>query len=330
MRVAHGLADKTERRDQRNTAARRLRRSIVRQLKAVFFICLSPLLLAAPALPESQVKAAKRTEQAIAALSHMTDADSLAAAGIMSIGKRSDQALGLLARAIAAAPDRADLIWLQALRCAQMPPCDPEPIEHRLRELDPTNGAGWWGALARAGAAHDTEGTDAALAAISHSDRLDLYWTTLVAHLSRALAKTKSMSPAESEVAIIGYIAAQAIPAYLYISTSCNGERLQQAGVAEVCRGVARALQSGDTYITEMIGVAIAKRVWPEDSPEWKAAADERRVYEYRSSFYPKMALRELTHPGEYLTLCAQNRREQDVLREQLIKAGINPNPPAG
>jgi hypothetical protein len=307
-----------------------MKRSIVRQPKAVLFICLSPLLFAAPALPESQVKVAKRTEQAIAALSHMTDADSLAAAGILSIGTRSDQALGFLARAIAAAPDRADLIWLQALRCAQLPPCDPEPIEHRLRELDPTNGAGWWGALARAGAAHDTAGVDAALAAIGQSDRLDTYWTTLVGHLGRALANTKSMSPAESAVEIIGYISAQSIPASQYISNSCKAERLQQAGVIELCRGIARALQRGDTYIAEMIGVAIAKRVWPEDSPEWKAAADERRVFEYRSSFYKKMALREITHPGEYLTLCAQNRREQDVLREQLIKAGINPNPPAG
>jgi hypothetical protein len=41
-------------------------------------------------------------------------------------------------------------------------------------------------------------------------------------------------------------------------------------------RGIAKALQNGDTYITKMIGVAIAKRVWPEDSPEWKAAAEDR------------------------------------------------------
>jgi hypothetical protein len=34
------------------------------------------------------------------------------------------------------------------------------------------------------------------------------------------------------------------------------------------------------------------------------------------------------SHAEEYLTLCAQNRREQDVLRAQLIAAGKNPNPP--
>ena len=94
-------------------------------------------------------KADYRAEQAIAALGKMTDADSLAAAGIMSIGRNNSQSLSLLIRATAAAPDRADLLWLQSLRCAQLSSCDPSPFEHHLRELDPTNGAGWWGALAR-------------------------------------------------------------------------------------------------------------------------------------------------------------------------------------
>jgi hypothetical protein len=278
--------------------------------------------------PDAQVaKAQKHLEQAIAVLTHMSDADSLAAAGLMSPGKQSDQALLLLARATAAAPQRADLFWLQEQRCRQLPSCDPEPIERRLRELDPSNGAAWFGALARADSANDAEGVDAALTAISHSDRVDIYWTTLVARLSRAVAATKKMSPAESEVAVIGYFAAEAIPAYQTVTTSCKGERLQQAGVTEVCRGVAKALQHGDTAITEMIGVAIAKRVWSEDSPEWKAAAEERRVYDYRAHFYFKVTERSITHANEYLTLCAQNRREQDVLLAQVIAIGENPDP---
>jgi hypothetical protein len=274
-------------------------------------------------------KSQKRAKQVIAALVQKSDPDSLAAVGIMNIGKHSDESLSLLARAVAAAPDRADLLWLQAMRCSELPPCNPTPIEQRLRQLDPANGAGWWVSLAQAGAAHDTEGTDIALAAISHSERVDIYWTTLIAHLSRAVANTKKMSLEESEVAVIGYLAAEAIPPYQYVSTSCKGERLQQQGVPETCRGVAKALQNGDTYVTEMIGVAIAKRVWPEDSPEWKAAAEERRVYDYRSKLYSKLEQRALAHPGEYLTLCAQNRREQDIFAAQLTTAGYDPNPPA-
>jgi hypothetical protein len=285
---------------------------------------------AACASPNARIaKAQKRTDQAIAALAQMTDADSLAAAGLMSVGNGNDQSLPLLARATAAAPERADLLWLRAMRCAQFPPCNPAPIEQRLRELNPTNGAGWWAAMARAGATHDSAGTDAALTAISRSERVDIYWTTLIAHLSRAVANTKKMSLEESEVVVIGYLASRAIPPYQYVSTSCKGDRLQQLGVTEICRGVAKALQNGDTYVTEMIGVAIAKRVWPEDSPEWKAAAEQRRVYDYRSKLYSKLEHRALVRPEEYLTLCAQNRRERDLFAAQLTAAGYDPNPPA-
>jgi len=273
-------------------------------------------------------KAQKRTDQTIATLELMTDADSLAAAGILSIGNDSDRSLSLLARAITAAPNRPDLLWLQAMRCAQLPPCNPAPIERSLRELDPANGAGWWAAMTRAGATPDSEGTDAALAAISHSERVDIYWTTLIAHLSRVVANTKKMSLEESEVTVIGYLAAQAVPPYKTISASCKGEHLQQPGVTETCRGVAKAMLNGDTYITEMIGVAVAKRVWPEDSPEWKAAAEQRHVYDYRSKLYSKIEQHALTHPDEYLTLCVQNRREADLFAALLTAAGYDPNPP--
>jgi len=71
----------------------------------------------------------------------------------------------------ATAPERADLVWLQAQVCEKLARCDPEPVERRLRALDPTNGAGWMGALARAYVAKDEETTDAAIAAIGRSDR---------------------------------------------------------------------------------------------------------------------------------------------------------------
>jgi hypothetical protein len=274
-------------------------------------------------------KAQKRTDQTIAALELMTDADSLAAAAILSTGNDNDRSSSLLARAITAAPNRPDLLWLQAMRCAQLPPCNPAPIERRLRELDPSNGTGWWAEMTRAGSAHDSEGTDAALAAIGRSERVDVYWTTLIAHLSRAVANTKKMSLEESEVTIIGYLASQAIPPYQYVSTSCKGERLQQPGVTDICRGVAKALHNGDTYVTEMVGVAIAKRLWPEHSPEWNAAAEQRRVYDYRSKLYQKLEQRALSNPNEYLTLCVQNRRESDLFAAHLVAAGYDPNPPA-
>lgn len=274
-------------------------------------------------------KAQKKADQAIAALELNADADSLAAAGLLSDRQNSAQALSLLARATAAAPDRPELLWLQAMRCSEFPSCDPAPIERRLRELDPSNGAAWWAAVVRAAATNDSPATDAALAAISHSQRLDIYWTTLIAHLSRAVAATKTMSLREAEVNVIGLLAALPLPPYVTISASCKGERLQQAEVIATCRGIARAFQNGDSYLTQMLGVAIAKRVWPQDSAEWMAAAEQRRVYDYRSKLYVQLEKRTILHPEKYLTLCAQNRRESDLFAAQLSAAGYDPNPPA-
>jgi hypothetical protein len=262
------------------------------------------------------------------ALVKQTDADSLAAAGLLSLPSRPDDSLALIGRAIAAAPERPDLVWLQAQVCQEVTRCDPEPIERHLRELDPSNGAGWMGALARANSSRNDEAIDAALAAMGHSDRVDIYWTTLIARLSRATAQTRTISLEEADLVIIGVLAAQAIPAYSGVSNACKGERLQRAEINEACRDVAGAFERGDTYITEMIGIAIAKRVWPAASPEWKAAAEARRVFEYRSKFWPALDTRDMSHAEEYLTLCAQNRREQDVLLAQLIAEGKNPNPP--
>ena len=118
-----------------------------------------------------------------------------------------------------------------------------------------------------------------------------------------------------------GGIDEPARPRHPYSPTLRHFQRLR--------RGVAKALQNGDTYLTAMIGVSIAKRVWPEDSPEWKAAAEQRRVYDYRSKLYQKLEQRALTHPGEYLTLCEQNRRESDLFAAQLTAAGYDPNPSA-
>jgi hypothetical protein len=301
--------------------------NLVSKFKLVMFL----LSMYFVGIGSSQAKdgvAAIHIEQTIAALKRMTDADSLAAAGLLSVGKHSDQSLPLIERAIAAAPIRADLIWLQAEVCAKVGSCDPVAIQSRLREVDPFNAAGWVGALVRANSSNDEEAKDAALVAIGHSDRFDIYWTTLVSRLSEAVIQVHKMSPKEAVVTVVGYQAAEPIPDYDAAARACKGDRLQRAAVNEACRGVARAFQQGDTYLTEMIGVAIAKRVWPEDSPEWKAAAEARRVYDYRSKLWLKLDVADNAHTEKYLVLCSKYRREQDLWLAQITAAGWNPNPP--
>ena len=139
---------------------------------------------------------------------------------------------------------------------------------------------------------------------------------------------SKTLSPWQAEIAIIGVLAGQEIPAYAPVSNACKGDRLKRSEIVESCRGVARALLRGDTYLTEMMGVAIAKRVWPEDSPEWRAAADARRLYDYRARYSAQLEQWEAKHAEQLLAMCAANPSEQEVLKAQLVATGRNPNPP--
>jgi hypothetical protein len=100
------------------------------------------------------VRKIQRTEQLLIAAG---DADSLAAAAMLSIGPTFDpaQRLTLSARAVSKAPDRPDLVWLNLRLCTQVDTCNPEPLEARVRALDPDNGAAWFDSIGRAGRRND-------------------------------------------------------------------------------------------------------------------------------------------------------------------------------
>jgi hypothetical protein len=307
----------------------RIHRSGRRSLLCALAIALLPLFSTHATSSDAQTAPADmRIAQAVDLLASRSDADSLAAAALLGVAMNRDRSISLIEKATTSAPERPDLVWLQIQFCQAKPACDPEPMEERLRSLDVRNGADWIGSLTRADKANDEQAKSAALAAISRSERLDIYWTTLVARLSRATAKTKVVSITEAEISVIGILAAQAIPAYQVLSNACKGERLKRDDVFEVCRGIANALQNGDTYITEMIGVAIAKRVWPENSPQWIEATEARRSFEYRAKYLSQSDVWNAAYTDQYLTLCAQNRREQDVYKAELIASGENPDPP--
>ena len=293
---------------------------------------LTSLLLGCAATPNAQ-RATTERHEALAAneLARRTDADSLAAAGLLISINDRERALSLLARSTAAAPVRADLLWLQVRVCHEVASCDPELLERRLRDLDPANGSGWLDALARAASSNDASAQEEALAAIAHSDRIDIYWTTLLGRMSAVAADTGKVSPQEALESVAGVLAAQTIPAYSPLSNACKGERLQGAAVIEQCRRIARALENGDSSLTAGLGSSLAQRVWPVDSPQWQAAAEARRVSEYRTHLWSRYETDlpwNTQNAKNYIALCARYHREQDLLVAQLIHVGANPDPP--
>jgi hypothetical protein len=253
---------------------------------------------------------------AATALERQTDADSLAAAALL-LGplSRPEKTLDLLALATRAAADRPDLAWLHIQACARAPGCDATAEKEHLRTLDPANGA----------ASLDS------LPALAQSDHVDLYWTTLIVHLTRPAIATGYLPPRQALIEMIGVISIEAVPAYRSVSESCAGTALDDPATLDNCRAVAMALERGDTVITELEGAAIAQRLWPKDSSEWVAASHVRQLYEYRAAQLRQSGRGDFADDrtaDEFLALCARSRREQDVEIAELVAAGKNPMPP--
>ncbi|MGA3156799.1 MAG: hypothetical protein ABSE43_04425 [Steroidobacteraceae bacterium] len=307
------------------------RRLLASALRCVVPASLALLIGCASAPKTATGKTEVHIKEAVALLTKAPDADSLAAAALLNLEGHPERAWPLMARAVAKAPERPDLVWLEIEICQVTVHCEPAPFETRLQSLDSANGFGWMGSLARATAAKDDAAGLVALAAIGRSERFDIYWTSLNARLALAAIRTKKMSFLEAQQTVVGGLVSRILPAYGILSGACKQDRLSDPAVLADCRGVANSLEHGDTYLTEMIGVQIAQNAWPENAPEWQAAAWDRKVYEYTSGRWVKVTsgLAEAAMAERYLLLCAQYHREQEVWRAQLMDAGERPDPPA-
>lgn len=269
----------------------------------------------------------RRVGRAATELQERDDPYSLAAAALFSSQEDRHHAVSLLDRAVASAPGRVELVWLQARFCLSVPTCNPQPLERLLLKLDPHNGAPWLLALMRASSRHDERAERAALAALSRSRRVDVYWTRLIARLAPAVARSGVMSLGEAEVNVIGLLSAWT-PTFTAVINACTSQ--QNPETLDYCRGVASAFEQGDTYLTAMVGTAIAERVWPKRSGQWEVAAAARRDFDYRARLSAKLDQQWVTGSGaeEFLRLCSEYRREQEVSRNLLIMAGVSPDPP--
>ena len=108
---------------------------------------------------------------------------------------------------------------------------------------------------------------------------------------------------------------------------------MKRPGLLEFCGQLAASLMAGDTLIAEMIGVAIAKHVWPVDSPQWQAATEIRRVSKYRSTTLSNLESAgnwDEANAAHYLRLIKAHPREQDAIVAQLLAHDIAPVPPDG
>ena len=189
------------------------------------------------------------------------NADEFAASALITWGgdaTKSSQALAQIQRAAQSAPQRPDLLWLEARICMDTPGCEPESIETQLRKLDPGSGAVWLGPLARAQARKDTRTEDQILEVMSKATHFNVYWTTLVARLtppvSRSPVATSVAQPAPTPLtnalnSTIGYLSRVTTQAFLPLSIACDAQQVREPGRRVRCDRIAQVLQKSDTTL---------------------------------------------------------------------------------
>jgi hypothetical protein len=273
-----------------------------------------------------------REARSDAALIAAGDADSLQAAAFLGeIADDPAQRLQLIQRAAAAAPDRPDIAWSQLQFCLRVESCDPRPIEAHLHALDPGNGAAWSATLERSWKHKDTAELQTTLVAISNTERFAIYWNQTIVHVANAVLRTGAMEPKGAFVEALGSAAAEWAP-FKAITDFCQGRALEQPDVLATCRRLAAVLRRGDTYLTEMVGLGVAMRAWPEGSAEYQAAALAKRVAQYRVDSDNRLTTHKVLDNAwaqSRLALMAAHDTEQEVVVADITSAGLDPDPPA-
>jgi hypothetical protein len=259
--------------------------------------------------------------------------DSLAASALFEhglAGSVSATNLDLAARAVAAAPQRADLAFLQLQLCASTPDCDTAPLEARLSQLDPDNGMPWAYALLRADHANLNAPWRAARAALARSQRVTTYWNSLASHLTAAAAGRQGFDTVTAMIEVIGVEAALVAPLQA-VTRACSVQDVQDPEVLAQCQRIAAAFMKADTVLFEAYGSTLGIRLWPEGSAESQQIATERRGLRYRTEEMSRYAAK-FNSPAATRVLAGYVQRyptEQTALRALFTDLGMPPDPPA-
>jgi hypothetical protein len=263
------------------------------------------------------------------------DADSLAAAALMSrtladAAAHPARALEIASRAMASAPQRADLAFLQLQLCEATPSCDPTAAEAQQRKADPSNGISWLYALRRAGRSHDAAGVRAALAGLAGSQRVDRHWTFLASRMTAAMTAKAGLDAPTALSSLIDLEAALPMP-LLSVTDACSEEALQKTQVLAQCRRAAETLQHADTISTAMYGNRLAVRLWPSGSARSTEIVAAGRALAYQMDVMRRNSDR-LDSPTALQALARlypHYPTEQSVIRALYVVLGLQPDPPA-
>ncbi len=285
---------------------------------------------------EAQKFHAWREQSAMLLMKH-GDAGSLATAAALVFNPGSAAAVDAATRAAALAPQDPGIAWLRLRLCTETPNCDFRDAATVLRWVDAENAASWLPVLAAAERDKDKTEVDRIIADMAQGGRFDLYWNPLSVMMNdtldaarKALPGSYAATPASRFAAVAQIAQAEIIPAFAPLADACR-----PAGGAErreACMRLSTIMQRGDTVAAQLAGFGIERRLLAPDSREAHAAAERRRLLEWRVSEAARFDASVLpwvrnTRVRTRLTLMRAKPREEDVclaiLREH--KAALQP-----
>ncbi|MBL8271444.1 hypothetical protein [Steroidobacter sp.] len=268
------------------------------------------------------------------------DADLLAGTALAIWGTNpnanSSQALSQIQKATKAAPDRPELLWLHLQLCLEVPGCEPESIEARLRKLDPSNGAVWTGPLTRAQLRGDPRSEEQILEVMTKAGYFNVYWTTLVAKLTPPLSRTPVGTSGSGAQAIpapvanamnatIGWLSSLTIPEFKSVGVACDEQHIREPATRVRCQQISQALQKSDTTLAEGMGLGIAQRLAAPNSAGALQLTKQVQTLRHQNQAAGAVVAAQVEKDKfaeQMLKLMVQLKREQDVSRAILRWAG--------
>lgn len=266
------------------------------------------------------------------------DADQMAASALALWGTNAttngSQALAQIQKAAQAAPQRPELQWLHLRICTEVRGCEPEPIEARLRKLDPGSGTVWLGPLARAQARRDARAEAQILDMMTQAAHFNVYWTTLVAKLGPILSKTPVATSAAQPVptpltnamnSTISWLSSLAIPAFRSVTLACDEQHVREPATRARCQQVVQPLQRSDTTLAEGLGLGIEQRLAIPDSAAAMQVMQKIQTLRHQNQAAGAIVAAQVEKEKfseQMIKLMQQLKKEQDVWRALLRWAG--------
>jgi len=285
----------------------------------------------------------KQGSKPSASVADSNDADQLAANALAMWGTNASangsQALSQIQKAAQIAPQRPEILWLHLRLCTEVAGCEPEPIEGRLRKLDPDNGTTWIGALSRAQTRRDARAEAQILDMMSKAADFNVYWTTLIAKVSPYVSRMPVATSATQAVPApltnamnltVGWLSALATPSFRAVTAACSEQKVREPETRVRCQQVSQALGRSDTTLAEGIGLGIEQRLAVPNSAGAMQVVDKIQTLRHQNQAAGAVVAAQVEKEKfaeQMLKLNGQLKKEQDVSRAILRWAGQSLTP---